>query len=73
MADKNVDSNDNSKGENVTNDETSIKRDESNIGGNSGILSGPKPTLQTMTVRRYLDETVVPILLTGMQALVKER
>ena len=41
--------------------------------GSGDAIPGPKVTLKTLTVRRYLDETVVPILLTGMQELVKER
>lgn len=32
-----------------------------------------KMNLQALPIRAYLDETVVPILLDGMSALVKER
>ena len=32
-----------------------------------------KMTLQSLPIRAYLDQTVVPILLDGMSALVKER
>jgi|TARA_B110000208_G_scaffold28326_1_gene37021 protein dpy-30 len=32
-----------------------------------------EPGLQTLPIRAYLDQTVVPLLLQGMSALVKER
>ena len=32
-----------------------------------------KMNLQALPIRAYLDQTVVPILLDGMSALVKER
>lgn len=32
-----------------------------------------KADVQTLPIRAYLDQTVVPILLQGMSALVKER
>ncbi|OEU16672.1 Dpy-30-domain-containing protein [Fragilariopsis cylindrus CCMP1102] len=33
----------------------------------------PTPEVQSMPIRAYLDQTVVPILLDGMSELVKER
>uniref|UniRef100_A0A7S2UW15 Uncharacterized protein n=1 Tax=Fibrocapsa japonica TaxID=94617 RepID=A0A7S2UW15_9STRA len=36
-------------------------------------LSAGKMNLQALPIRAYLDQTVVPILLDGMSALVKER
>lgn len=33
----------------------------------------PKTDVQTLPIRAYLDQTVVPILLQGMSALVRER
>ncbi|KNE59992.1 hypothetical protein AMAG_05435 [Allomyces macrogynus ATCC 38327] len=38
-----------------------------------GILEANKDFLQGLPVRSYLDQTVVPILLEGMKALVRER
>lgn len=32
-----------------------------------------EPGLQNLPIRAYLDQTVVPLLLQGMSALVKER
>ena len=36
-------------------------------------LAGSKVDLQSLPIRAYLDQTVVPILLQGMSQLVKER
>ncbi|KAH8398748.1 hypothetical protein KR222_002536 [Zaprionus bogoriensis] len=33
----------------------------------------PRPDLNSLTVRQYLDQTVAPILLHGLQALARER
>lgn len=33
----------------------------------------PRPDLNSMTVRQYLDQTVAPILLHGLQAVARER
>jgi len=33
----------------------------------------PTPEVQSMPIRAYLDQTVVPLLLDGMSELVKER
>jgi len=33
----------------------------------------PKPVLQSLPTRQYLDQSVVPILLQGLTALAKER
>lgn len=33
----------------------------------------PQNNQNALPVRRYLDQTVVPLLLTGLQELVKER
>jgi len=38
-----------------------------------GIVGKGDQDLKTLPVRSYLDQTVVPILLKGMSALVKER
>ena len=38
----------------------------------AGSTAG-KVDLQTLPIRAYLDQTVVPILLQGMSQLVKER
>ena len=37
------------------------------------IKPNPIDPLQKLPVRRYLDETIVPLLLSGMTQLVKER
>ena len=37
------------------------------------IIPNPINPLQKLPVRRYLDQTIVPILLAGMTELVKER
>lgn len=39
----------------------------------NGSNSKDKKDLKNLSVRAYLDETVVPLLLKGMSALVKER
>lgn len=33
----------------------------------------PRPDTSSLTVRQYLDQTVAPILLHGLQALARER
>ncbi|KAL7733844.1 hypothetical protein ACLKA6_011561 [Drosophila palustris] len=33
----------------------------------------PRPDLNSLTVRQYLDQTVAPILLHGLQAVARER
>ncbi|ALC43032.1 Dpy-30L2 [Drosophila busckii] len=33
----------------------------------------PRPDVNSMTVRQYLDQTVAPILLHGLQALARDR
>ncbi|EDW70113.1 protein dpy-30 homolog [Drosophila virilis] len=37
------------------------------------ICRKPRPDLNSLTVRQYLDQTVAPILLHGLQALARER
>ena len=39
----------------------------------SNIIPNPIDPIQKLPVRRYLDQTIVPILLAGMTELVKER
>eukprot|EP00483_Globobulimina_turgida_P001077 UN01079 len=43
------------------------------IVSNATIIPNPIDPVQKLPVRRYLDETIVPILLAGMTQLVKER
>eukprot|EP00948_MAST-09A_sp_MAST-9A-sp1_P002993 g2993.t1 len=37
------------------------------------VVEQPKLEMSSLPIRAYLDQTVVPVLLTGMSALVKER
>ncbi|XP_064545615.1 protein dpy-30 homolog [Drosophila montana] len=37
------------------------------------ICRKPRPDLNSLPVRQYLDQTVAPILLHGLQALARER
>eukprot|EP00486_Rosalina_sp_Unknown_P004824 CAMPEP_0201571056 /NCGR_PEP_ID=MMETSP0190_2-20130828/13640_1 /ASSEMBLY_ACC=CAM_ASM_000263 /TAXON_ID=37353 /ORGANISM="Rosalina sp." /LENGTH=63 /DNA_ID=CAMNT_0047995311 /DNA_START=34 /DNA_END=221 /DNA_ORIENTATION=+ len=37
------------------------------------IIPNPIDPIQKLPVRRYLDQTIVPLLLAGMTELVKER
>lgn len=49
----------------------------STASGNSGsaaqICKKPRPDLASLTTRQYLDQTVAPILLHGLQTLARER
>ncbi|TDG48485.1 hypothetical protein AWZ03_005029 [Drosophila navojoa] len=37
------------------------------------ICRKPRPDVNSLTVRQYLDQTVAPILLHGLQALARDR
>ena len=53
-----------------------MERNEADVfgrGGDDGKKEAAGGELKSMPVRAYLDATVVPLLLKGMSALVKER
>jgi len=47
--------------------------DEGKAGEKAAMAVQNKMNLQTAPIRTYLDSTVVPVLLQGLSALVKER
>jgi protein dpy-30 len=49
------------------------RREESTTGLPSSSASARMIEAQQLPIRAYLDQTVVPILLTGMSQLVKDR
>jgi len=46
---------------------------EGRIAEKVAMAGQPKVSLQALPLREYLDETVVPLLLEGLQALARER
>lgn len=57
----------------VTGKEATVVASSSSTEAAAATVPKPSPELQSMPIRAYLDQTVVPILLDGMSELVKER
>ncbi|XP_073826731.1 dpy-30-like 1 [Musca autumnalis] len=57
---------------NATNNQTNSNNTNSSV-GNNAQQKKPRPDLNSLPTRQYLDQTVAPILLHGLQTLARER